>query len=102
MDFIIGLPKFKNQYDSIWVIIDRLTKLAHFLPVRTNYSGKDYPKLFIAEIVHLHDAPVSIISDRGTHFSTQFWRSFQKGLRTQVNLSTAFHPQTDGQAERTI
>ncbi|KAF3651788.1 putative protein fluG-like [Capsicum annuum] len=65
MDFIIGLPRSQNQYDSIWVIVDRLTKSAHFLPVRTNYSGEDYAKLFIVEIVHLHGAPVSIMSDRG-------------------------------------
>ena len=102
MDFITGLPRSRNQYDSIWVIVDRLTKSTHFLPVRSNYSGDDYAKLFIVQIVRLHGAPVSIISDQGTHFSSQFWRSFQKGLGTQVNLSTAFHPQNDGQAECTI
>ena len=92
MDFITGLPRSRNQYDSIWVIVDRLTKSAQFLPVRTNYSGEVYAKIYIEEIVQLHGAPVSIISDRGTPFSSQFWRSFQKGLGTQVNLSTAFHP----------
>ncbi|XP_070025917.1 uncharacterized protein [Nicotiana sylvestris] len=90
------------QYDSIWVIIDRLTKFAHFLPVRTTYSAEDYAKLYIREIVRLHGVPLSIISDRGAQFTTHFWKSFQKGLGTQVNLSTAFHPQTDGQAECTI
>ncbi|KAF3626567.1 Zinc ion binding, putative isoform 1 [Capsicum annuum] len=86
MDFIIGLPRSRNQYDSKWVIVDRLTKSAHFLSVRTNYSGEVYAKIYIEEIVRLHGTPVSIISDRGT----------------QVNLSTAFHPQTDGQSKRTI
>ncbi|KAF3668716.1 putative LRR receptor-like serine/threonine-protein kinase MRH1-like [Capsicum annuum] len=76
-------------------------KVEHMRP-GTNHSGEDYDKLFIAEIVHLHRAPVSIISDRGSQFSSHLWRSFQKGLGTQVNLSMAFHPQTDGQVERTI
>ena len=102
MDSIIGLSRSRNQYDSIWVIVYRLTKSTLFLPVRTNYSGEGYAKIYIKEIVQLHGAPVSIISDRGTQFSSQFWRSFQKGLGTQVNLSTAFHPQTDGQAKCTI
>ena len=95
MDFITGLLRSQNQYDSIWVIVDRLTRSSYFLPVRTNYSGEDYAKLSIAKIVRLHGEPVSIISDQGTKFS-------QGGLGTQVNLSTAFHLHTDGQAERTI
>ncbi|XP_070032908.1 uncharacterized protein [Nicotiana tomentosiformis] len=102
MDFITGLPRTPRRYDSIWVIIDRLTKSAHFLPVRTTYSTEDYAKLYIREIVCLHGVPLSIISDRGAQFTPYFWKSFQKGLGTQVNLSTAFYPQTDGQAERTI
>jgi len=102
MDFITGLPRTPRRFDSIWVIIDRLTKSAHFLPVRMTYSAEDYARLYIQEIVRLHGVPLSIISDRGAQFTTHFWRSFQKGLGTQVNLSTAFHPQTDGQAERTI
>ena len=102
MDFIIGLPRSYHKFDSIWVIVDRLTKSAHFLPVKTTYTAEDYAKLYIKEIVRLHGVPVSIISDRGAQFTANFWRSFQKGLGTQVNLSTAFHPQTDGQAERTI
>nr|XP_009777849.1 PREDICTED: uncharacterized protein K02A2.6-like [Nicotiana sylvestris] len=81
---------------------DRLTKSAHFLPVKTTDSAEDYAKLYIQEIVRLHGTPLSIISDRGAQFTTNFWKSFQKGLGTRVNLSTAFHPQTDGQAERTI
>ena len=102
MDFITGLPRSNRKFDSIWVIVDRLTKSAHFLPVRSTYTAEDYAKLYIKEIVRLHGVPVSIISDRGAQFTAHFWRSFQRGLGTQVNLSTAFHPQTDGQAERTI
>ena len=90
MDFIIGLPKYWNQYDSIWVIVDRMPK-AQFLPIRTNFSVENYAKLYLAEIMKLHDAPVSIILDRGPLFSSHFWKSFQKGLGTRVCLSTAFH-----------
>ena len=92
MDFIMGLPRSNRKFDSIWVIVDRLTKSAHFLPVRSTYTAEDYAKLYIKEIVRLHGVPVSIISDRGAQFTAHFWRSFQRGLGTQVNLSTAFHP----------
>ena len=102
MDFITGLPRSRRKYDSIWVIVDSLTKSAHFLPVRTTYMAEDYAKLYLKEIVRLHGVPVSIISDRGTQFTAKFWGSFQEGLGTQVRLSMTFHPQTDGQAERTI
>ena len=102
MDFITGLPRLHRKFDSIWVIVERLTKSAHFLPLRATFTAKDYAGLYIREIVRLHGVPVSIISDRGAQFTANFWKSFQKGLGTQVNLSTAFHPQTDGQAERTI
>ncbi|KAF3618966.1 COP9 signalosome complex subunit 2 [Capsicum annuum] len=84
MDFIIGLPKSRNQCDSIWVIVDRMTKFAHFLPMRKNYSVKDYAKLYLAEIVKLHGALISIISNRGPLFSSHFWKSFQNGLGTRV------------------
>ncbi|KAH0710411.1 hypothetical protein KY284_011838 [Solanum tuberosum] len=102
MDFITCLPRSRRQHDSIWVIIDKMTKSAHFLPVKTTNSAEDYAKLYIQEVVRLHGVPVSIISDRGAQFTAQFWKSFQKGLGSKVNLSTAFHPQTDRQAERTI
>ncbi|KAH0697968.1 hypothetical protein KY289_015450 [Solanum tuberosum] len=80
----------------------RVTKSAHFLAVKTTYSAEDYAKLYINEIVRLHGVPLFIISDRGPQFTSHFWKSFQKGLGTQVNLSTTFHPQMDDQAERTI
>ncbi|KAH0655152.1 hypothetical protein KY285_030034 [Solanum tuberosum] len=102
MDFITGLPRTRRQHDSIWVIVDRVTKSSHFLAVKTTDSAEDYAKLYINEIVRLHGVPLSIISDRGPQFTSHFWKSFQKGLGTQVNLSTTFHPQTDGQAEHTI
>ncbi|WMV38354.1 hypothetical protein MTR67_031739 [Solanum verrucosum] len=103
MNFITSLPRSRRQHDSIWVnIVDRMTKSTHFLPVKTTHSTEDYARLYIQEVVRLHRVPVSIISDRGAQFTTQFWKSLQKGLGSKVNLSTAFYPQTDGQAERTI
>ena len=81
-----------HHYDLVWVIIDRMTKSAHFLPVRISYSAKDYAKLYIRELVRLHGVPPSIIADRGTQFTFHFWKAFQKGLGTQVHLSIAFHP----------
>ena len=89
--FIVGLPRSRGKYDSIWVIVDRLTKAAHFLPVRTAYSAEDYVRLYLKEIVRLHGIPISIITDRGAQFTAKFWMSFQEGLGTQVKLSTTFH-----------
>jgi len=102
MDFITGLPRSRRQHDSIWVIVNKISKSAHFLPVKTTHSTEDYAKLYLQKVVRLHGVSVSIISDKGTQFTAQFWKSFQKGLGSKMNLSTAFHPQTDGQAERTI
>ena len=92
MDFVISLPPSRCYHDSIWVVIDRLTKFAHFLPIHTSYTALDYARLYIRELVRLHRVPLSIISDRGTQFTLQFWKAFQKGLGTQVVLSSAFHP----------
>ena len=76
MDFVIGLPKTRRQHDSIWVIVDRLTKSVHFIPVKSTYRVEDYAKLYIDEIVIWHEIPLSIISDRGVQFTPHFWRSF--------------------------
>ena len=100
MDLIKGLPRTRRHHDSIWVIVDRMTKSSHFLAVKTKDSAED-AKLYINEIVRLHGVPFSLISDRYSVYLS-FRKSFQKGLGTQVNLSTTFHPQTDGLAERTI
>ncbi|XP_060202637.1 uncharacterized protein LOC132631056 [Lycium barbarum] len=96
MDFITGLLRSHRKFDSIWVIIDRLTKSTCFLPVRTTYATEDYAKLYLKEIVRLHSIPVSIISDRGAQFMAKFWKSFQESLGTRVSLSTTFYPQSDG------
>ena len=84
------------------MIVDRITKSSRFLAVKTTYSAEDYAMLYINEILRLHGVPLSIISDRGPQFTSHFLKLFQKGLGTQVNISTLSHPQTDGQAECTI
>ncbi|GJV72893.1 putative reverse transcriptase domain-containing protein [Tanacetum coccineum] len=102
MDFITKLPKMAAGFNSIWVIIDRLTKSAHFLPMRETYLTEKLTRLYMKEIVARHGIPVSIISDRDSHFTSRVWQSLHKALGTQLDLSTAYHPQTDGQSERTI
>ena len=97
MDFITVLPCTRRQHESICVIVDRMSKSSRFLAVKTTYSAEYYARIYINDIVRLHGVPLSIISDRGPQFTSYFWKSFQKGLGTQVNLSTIFHPQTDGQ-----
>ncbi|WMV57821.1 hypothetical protein MTR67_051206 [Solanum verrucosum] len=90
------------EWLNVQTAIDKLTKSAQFFPIKTDYTAEEYARLHIKEIVQLHGVPISIISDRGAQFTAKFWKSFQKSLGTQVNLSTTFHPQTDGQEERTI
>ena len=102
MDFVTGLPRTPKGHDAIWVIVDRLTKSAHFLPIKTTFSMEKYARLYIDEIIKLHGTPVSIISDRDPRFTSRFWPSLQNALGTTLKFSTAFHPQTDGQSERTI
>ena len=82
--------------------MDRLTKSAHFLDVRITFTLERFYRLYIQEIVRLHGVPVSIVSDRDPRFTTHFWKSFQKAMGTLLTMSTAFHPQTNGQSERTI
>ena len=96
MDFVIGLPCTRAGYDAIWVIVDRLTKSAHFLTIQNNFSLDKLAKLYISEIVKHYGVSVSIISDRDPWFTFQFWPKFQKALGTTLHFSTAFHPQTDG------
>ncbi|KAI5338648.1 hypothetical protein L3X38_017919 [Prunus dulcis] len=102
MDFVFKLPRTRNKHDGVWVIVDRLTKSAHFLPVRANYTLNKLAQLFIDEIVRLHGVPVSITSDRDPRFTSRFWTKLHEAFGTQLQFSTAFHPQTDGQFERTI
>ena len=102
MDFVVGLPRTQRKYDSIWVVVDRLTKSSHFIPVKFTYSKEECARIYINKIVSLHGIPLSIIFDRDSQFTYRVLRSFQKGLDTQVKLCTAFLPQMYGQAERSI
>ncbi|KAJ9544488.1 hypothetical protein OSB04_024195 [Centaurea solstitialis] len=102
MDFVTKLPKTKKGHDSIWVIVDRLTKSAHFLPIKESFSIDRLAQLYVDEIVMRHGVPISIISVRDSRFTSRFWQSLQAALGTSVDLSTAYHPQTDDQTERTI
>ncbi|GJU33238.1 reverse transcriptase domain-containing protein [Tanacetum coccineum] len=97
MDFVTKLPKTSNGHDTIWVIVDRLTKSAHFIPTRATDSMETLTRLYIKEIVSRHGVPISIISDRDSHFTSRFWQSLQNALGTQLDMSTAYHPETDGQ-----
>ena len=99
MDFVVGLPLIGRKHDSVWVVVDRLMKSAHFLPIRTYYSLDKLIKLYIKEIIRLHGILVSIISDRDSRFTSKFWGKLQEVLGTQLNFNTTFHPQTDGQSE---
>jgi hypothetical protein len=100
MDFIVELPRAWAGYDSIGVVVDRLTKSAHFIPVKTSYSSA-MAKLYMSRIVCLHGVPKKIVSDRGTRFTSHFWQQLHEALGTHLNFGWAYHPQTDGQTERT-
>jgi hypothetical protein len=96
MDFIVGLPYTSRGYNSIWVIVDCLTKLAHFIPISTTYRVRQYAKLYMSHIVLLHGIPKIIISDRGSIFVAHFWEQLHDCLGTHLIRSSAYHPQTDG------
>jgi transposase InsO family protein len=100
MDIVVGLPRTPKGNDSIWVIVDRLTKVTHFVPIKTQHRTERLVELYVEHILRLHVAPKSIVSNRGPQFVAKFWRSFHKLMGTTLNYSTAFHPQTDGQTER--
>ncbi|KAI3815735.1 hypothetical protein L1987_15415 [Smallanthus sonchifolius] len=102
MDFITKIPRTSSGYGSIWVIIDRLTKSVHFLPIREDYRVRKLAQIYIDEIVSRHGVPLNIIYDRDARFTSRFWQSLQTALGTRLDLSTTYHPQTDGQTERTI
>ncbi|KAD4585344.1 hypothetical protein E3N88_22945 [Mikania micrantha] len=102
MYFITKLPWTTSGNDSIWVIVDRLTKSAHFLPIRETYLVRKLARIYVDEIVSRHGIPLIIISDRDARFMARFWESLHEAFGTRLDLSTAYHPQTDGQTERTI
>ena len=96
LDFVVGLPRSPRGRDAIWVVVDRLTKFAHFIPMKTTNSASDLVPLYMKEVVTLHGVPKSIVSDRDSKFVSKFWESLHSALGTKLSLSVAFHPQTDG------
>jgi hypothetical protein len=102
MDFVVGLPKAPSGQDARWVIIDRLAKSAHFLPIKVSDKLDKLAKLYVRKIVKLYGVHVSIVSDRDPRFTSRFWDKLQSAMGMKLNFSTTYHPQTDGQSERTI
>jgi len=92
MDFVVRLPKTQRGHDAIWVVVDRLTKSTHFIPIKLSQPVEQLAKLYVDNVVRLHGIPVSIISDRDARFTSKVLRSLQEALGTQIKLSTAFHP----------
>ena len=100
MDFVTGFPKSKRGNDAIFVVIDKLTKVAHFLPINESITAAQLVELYTSRIVSLYGIPQVISSDHGCIFTSKFWDSFQKAMGTNIRFSTSFHPQTSGQVER--
>jgi hypothetical protein len=101
MDFIVGLPRTQAGYDSIWVIVDHLTKVAHFIPVKMTYSVAKLAELYMSRIMCLHSVPKKIVSDRGSQFTSNFLEILHESMDTKLNFSSVYHPQMDGRTERT-
>ncbi|CAA0830755.1 Unknown protein, partial [Striga hermonthica] len=102
MDFVTGLPRSSEHHDAIWVVVDRLTKVAHFLPVSMSMPLDRLAEIYVRGIVRLHGVPVTIVSDRDPRFTSRFWKSLHEAMGTKLAFSSAYHPETDGQTERTI
>jgi hypothetical protein len=96
MEFIMGLPRTQSGYDSIWVILDRLAKVAHFILVKMTYTIPQLVELHMSRIVFLHRMPKKIVSNRGTQCTSKFWERLYEIMDTQLNFNSAYHPQTDG------
>ncbi|GJR74193.1 putative reverse transcriptase domain-containing protein [Tanacetum coccineum] len=102
MDFITKLPRTSSEHNSIWVIMDRLSKSTHFLVIGEDYKMEKLARLYINEVVARHGVPISITSDRDSRFTSQFWQMLQRTLGTRLDMSTTYHPETDDQSECTI
>ena len=102
MDFVTHFPRTPQRHDAVWVIVDQLTKSADFLAMRMTCTLEEFCRLYIREIVRLHGVLMSIVSDRDPKFTTHFWKTFQKAIGRRLMMSITFHPQTNGQSERTI
>jgi hypothetical protein len=95
LDFVVGLPRTQAGYDSIWVIVDRLTNVVHFIPIKTTYSSAKLAELYMSRIMCLHGVPKKIVSDRGSQFRSKFLEKLHVSMDTKQNFSSAYHPQTD-------
>jgi hypothetical protein len=100
MDFITGLPSMSKQHDSIMVVVDKLTKDTHFIPLKTTHKEADVADIFLKEVAHLHEIPKMIVSNRDPKFTLNFWKGLFKGFKTNLKFSTTYHPESDGQTER--
>ncbi|KAL1923264.1 uncharacterized protein VTP21DRAFT_9640 [Calcarisporiella thermophila] len=100
MDFITKLPQTPGGHDAIWVVVDRLTKRAHFFAINGTISASQLAQLYLCKLFPLHGIPKCIVSNRDSKFTSAFWKELFSTLGTQLSLSTAHHPQTDGQSER--
>ena len=98
--FITKLPKTPKQHDAIMVVVDKFTKAAHFIPIKTTHKAANIADIYMKEVARLHGVPKAIVSDRDPKFASNFWKGLFKGFGTNLNMSTAYHPKTDGQTER--
>jgi hypothetical protein len=101
LDFITGLPRTQKHNDSIMMVIDKLSKSAHFIPIKSIFKAINIAEIFMKENFRLHGIPKMVISDRDVKFTSSFWKELFAGLNTNLNFSTSYHPQTDGHTERT-
>jgi hypothetical protein len=100
MDFIMVFPRTGKRHDSIMVVVDKLTKYAHFIPIKTTHKAADVVDIFMKEVARLHRIPKTIVSNRDPKFTSNFWKGFFKGFRMNLNFSTTYHPESDGQKKR--
>jgi hypothetical protein len=100
IDFITKFPKTDRKHDSIMVVVDKLTKAYHFVPIKTTHTTTNIVEIYMKEISRLHGIPRTIVSERDTKFTSNFWKGLFKGFGTNMNFGTSYHPQSDGNKER--
>jgi hypothetical protein len=100
IDFITELPRTRKQHELVMVVVEKLTKVAHFIPLKTTHGAADVADIFLKEVAHLHIIPKTIVSDRDPKFTSNFWKGLFKGFGTNLNFSIAYHPESGGQTER--